>query len=280
MPEAASADYRDRIDRVRRWVADRLEDPPSLDEMAEVAAFSKFHFHRVFAAMTGETPADFVRRLRLDRAAHLLVSGGVASVTEIAMMSGFPTPSAFARDFKARFGVSPKAFRERRREFLPSVPGLRDPRVYPCRVGRSESLRLAEARVEGRYDRVAGKAWAKLFRDWFASGKKAAPSVTAGIGWDNPRISGDERCRYSACAVIPDSESIPRGLSELRLEGGPCLTLEFSGSRDDYSSAYDYLYGVALPDSGCLPADSPCIEIYRGIPSRNSIQAEFQLPLK
>ena len=50
-----------------------LDEELTLEKLAAVAAFSPFHFHRVFAAITGETLSDFIRRIRLERAASAVV---------------------------------------------------------------------------------------------------------------------------------------------------------------------------------------------------------------
>jgi AraC family transcriptional regulator len=88
----------------------RIDAPPRLDEIAAIAGFSPFHFHRIFKAATGEGPSEFVVRHRLERAAFDLRSTR-KRVTEIATRCGYETPSAFARAFSARFGMSPTAFR-------------------------------------------------------------------------------------------------------------------------------------------------------------------------
>lgn len=74
--ESTWNDYQARILRVLTHIQEHLDEPLDLEALAQVACFSSFHFHRVFAAMTGETIADHVRRLRLERAAMELRSGG------------------------------------------------------------------------------------------------------------------------------------------------------------------------------------------------------------
>ena len=64
--------YEDRLRRVIRYIYDNPAGDLSLDTLADVAAFSRFHWHRVFLAMTGETCAEAVRRVRATRAAHWL----------------------------------------------------------------------------------------------------------------------------------------------------------------------------------------------------------------
>jgi len=284
-------DYLERVERAKRWAGLRLGFPIGLEDMAAEAAFSKYHFHRIFSAIAGETPAAYVQRLRLDKAANLLENHLALSVSEIALECGFATPSAFARDFKARFRLTPRAFRNRPRLAAAgaapdaaggaAVPGgaTAPRRAFPWRFDRSEPLRLAEARGEGRYDRAAAMAWGRLMGSWFRSGRKEAPSPAYGIAWDNPGITREESLRYSACAPLKAGEALPRGLYELGLPGCACLVLSFEGSRSGYAEAYTYLYGIALPDSGFLPADSPGFELYHSLSKGDRATVELWLPL-
>src|SRR5690349_24710545 len=91
-----------------------LDAPHSLPELAAHACLSPFHFHRLFAAVVGEPPAEYVRRLRLERAAHELSMSNRA-VADIAREAGYGSQSAFTRAFRERFGCAPRVFRERER---------------------------------------------------------------------------------------------------------------------------------------------------------------------
>lgn len=108
---AARAEYVARINRVMDHVERHLDERLSLDELAAVAAFSPYHFHRVFAAMVGETLGQFVRRLRLERAAARLVTSPTTPVTVVALECGFSSSAAFARAFKEWSGVSASEWR-------------------------------------------------------------------------------------------------------------------------------------------------------------------------
>jgi AraC family transcriptional regulator len=76
-----------------------------------VAAFSPFHFHRVFRAITGETLFGFIHRLRIEKAAGALLNHPDQSVLEIALDHGFASAATFARAFKLRFGMSATEWR-------------------------------------------------------------------------------------------------------------------------------------------------------------------------
>ncbi len=100
-------DYHQRILRVLAYIQEHLDEALDLEELAPVACFSNYHFHRIFAAMTGETLADHVRRLRLERAAVELRSGA-KQVIPVALDAGYEAHAAFTRAFKAALGVSPR----------------------------------------------------------------------------------------------------------------------------------------------------------------------------
>jgi hypothetical protein len=72
LPDLANLDYRDRVNRAIDYVIGNLAAPLKLENVAKAAAFSPFHFHRIFKAITGETLHDFVKRTRLERSLHLL----------------------------------------------------------------------------------------------------------------------------------------------------------------------------------------------------------------
>lgn len=78
------AEYRRRINRVIDYAEANLDQPLPLDQLADVALFSKFHFHRVFYAKVRETPGQFIQRLRVEKAVRLLLSNRSRAVTEIA----------------------------------------------------------------------------------------------------------------------------------------------------------------------------------------------------
>ena len=102
--------YVERINLAIDYVVSHLDEPLRLSKVARTAMFSPFHFHRVFQAMVGETLADFVKRLRLEKALSLMTYSRRRSLTEIALACGFSSSSDFSRSFKQRFGAAPSAF--------------------------------------------------------------------------------------------------------------------------------------------------------------------------
>jgi len=93
-----------------RHVGGRLDGDVSLDALAGRAGWSRFHLHRAFRRLVGETPKAYTQRLRLDRAAARLATG-TDRVVDIALDSGFATHEVFSRAFRRRFGRSPERYR-------------------------------------------------------------------------------------------------------------------------------------------------------------------------
>ncbi len=85
--------YQGRINTAVDYIEKNLKHNFSLDEIAAVAGFSKYHFHRIFYTFTGESLFQFIQRLRLEKAATLLLTGPVKPVTEIALECGFSNSS-------------------------------------------------------------------------------------------------------------------------------------------------------------------------------------------
>lgn len=114
-------EYNGRINRVMDYIERNLERSLSLEEMAEVANFSKYHFHRIFWSMTGETPFEFLNRIRMQRAGSLLLMNPRETVSEIADQCGFSSLAVFSRKFKAYYSLSASDWRKR---FLANPSGL------------------------------------------------------------------------------------------------------------------------------------------------------------
>nr|WP_211214566.1 helix-turn-helix domain-containing protein [Actinomycetospora chiangmaiensis] len=100
--------------RVVDLVADRVEDPPRLEEMASTAGMSTSALERRMRAVFGLAPTQFVLRARIDRARSLL-TGGDLPLAEVALACGFYDQPAFTRQFARLAGETPGQFRRRAR---------------------------------------------------------------------------------------------------------------------------------------------------------------------
>jgi AraC-like DNA-binding protein len=110
----------DTAERLRRGLSP-TRGPRAVDTMARAACFSRRQFHRLTMQLVGETPGAHQRRLRLDRGAWLLLTSR-ARILDIALETGWESHETF-RAFRARFRVTPSAFRKGRGVTLP--PSMR-----------------------------------------------------------------------------------------------------------------------------------------------------------
>jgi AraC family transcriptional regulator len=103
--------YGERLNDVKRYIREHIDQPLNREVLAAVAGFSVPHFHRIFTAQVGESIASYVRRQRLERAGRKLRMGAV-DITEVALAAGYDTHAAFSKAFKQQFGLSPSEFRQ------------------------------------------------------------------------------------------------------------------------------------------------------------------------
>lgn len=138
-----------------------LDQELNLETVALQFGYSSFHFHRLFKETVGETPRQYVHRLRLEKAAYKLQITG-ESILDICLSIGFKNHETFSRAFRRRFGVTPSRFRDEGKtaqvERLERNRGFRGDRSVLSEV-RFESLRdmsLLAIRHIGDYFAILG----------------------------------------------------------------------------------------------------------------------------
>ena len=104
--------YRARINLAVDYIESNLDQEFTLEAIAAVAGFSKYHFHRIFYTFTGESLFQFIQRLRLEKAATLLLNDPARPVADIALECGFSNSSSFAKSFKQYFNYTASAWRD------------------------------------------------------------------------------------------------------------------------------------------------------------------------
>ncbi len=110
VPEHATQWQQASVERVIRVMRERLDDPLTLNEMAEIAHLSRFHFNRVFSTVTGVSPRKFLATLRLEYAKRLLLKTSM-SITEVCFETGYSSLGTFTSHFTNLVGVTPSKWR-------------------------------------------------------------------------------------------------------------------------------------------------------------------------
>ena len=276
-----ATNYENRVLRVLAFIHDNPAGDLSLDALADVAAMSRFHWHRVFRALTGETCAQAVRRIRLHHAATLLVRSDQA-ISDIAVSVGYPNPTSFARAFSEAYGSSPAAFRKAGL-FQPAHPNFRTGGypMHPVATRTEPARRIVALPHQGAYAEI-GKSFEAFAT--LCESRQLWPQVgpVLALYLDNPDDVPEDQLRSYAGAEFR-GDAIPDGMEELAIPGGKTAVLTYKGPYSGLEAAYRSLFGNWLPESGEEPADQPCYEIYLNDPRETApeeLLTEICLPLK
>ncbi|WP_298849379.1 GyrI-like domain-containing protein [uncultured Ruegeria sp.] len=276
-----AASYEDRVLRVLTYIHDNPAGDLSLDALADVAAMSRFHWHRVFRALTGETCAQAVRRIRLHRAATCLVRSDRA-IPDIALSVGYPNPISFSRAFSEAYGSSPAAFRKAG-QFRPAHPEFQTGGypMHPITTRTEPARRVVALPHQGAYSKI-GKSFEAFGA--LCESRKLWPQVgpVLALYFDSPDDVPEDQLRSFAGAEFRGGVA-PEGMEELSIPGGKTAVLTHKGPYSGIEAAYHSLFGNWLPESGEEPADKPSYEIYLNDPRETApedLLTEICLPLK
>jgi len=265
-----------RFERAASLLSGRLDDPPSLAELASAAAVSPFHFHRIWRALTSETVGQTILRLRMEASQELLLVEG-AKVTETATALGFGTPQSFARAFRRHTGLTPSEHRSSQ----PSVAekGTRDMKVS---IDRRGEIVVVALRREGKPYTELNATFARVWSWAEATDTLKDLNGIYGIPLDDPATVADEELRYDAGLALGVT-SAPEPFRVLRLPAGEYACLRHFGSYDGLEAATQHVVGEWLLSSGREPADFPTFHNFINDPDQtpvDELMTDILVPLK
>lgn len=113
------------VQKMQDYIEEHLHEPITLVMLAKAAGYSPWHAARMFKEMTGKTPFDYIRSLRLSRAAMKLHNEDV-KIMDVALDFVFDSHEGFTRAFSKQFGITPKDYTRNRPElnlFMPRQVG-------------------------------------------------------------------------------------------------------------------------------------------------------------
>lgn len=272
---SSSYEYTKRIDRVIDYLRDHLDKPLKLEDLARVACFSEYHFHRIFGAMTGETLNDFTNRLKLEKAARLLTKTG-QSATEIALECGFSSSATFSRSFNKAFTTSPTQYRKTgkienskickelfpKHEYVLSMTDEEKRAAFPVEIRKFPAWDVAYIRVSNSFagDRVL-KAFEKMI-EWLKSEKIYDKGTLFGMSIDDPTVTP----RHLYCYEVSFASDVPfncaDGISKMQIPPRTYAVTRISGDIRLVATAWDYLFQSWLIKSDYEPDHAPALEIF------------------
>ena len=299
-PAAGAAARRARqaalIARALAYVDAHLDQPLDADRLADCAAMSRFHFHRVFQAHVGCSVGRYVTWRRLRRACALLASGREA-VLEIALAVGFESAQALAKALKRELDTTPTAVRRGADAAWPSLPVPRLPPagialshgepqpMQPSRFATVPDATVAltatgRGMIDHHLTRAAQQAFGELGAALGRSGRQSEVRSWISLMPDDPQGPDDPHCRYIAGVVFGHALADGRGecrQPDLPLTGtlawqpiapGRCAVFTHRGPYDGLHRSWGAIYRDWLPASGETLRDAWPMELCLNSPER------------
>jgi AraC family transcriptional regulator len=258
-------DYQDRLSRVTAYIHDHLAEELDLDQLAEVAHLSPYHWHRVYHAMNGETIAATIRRLRLHRASGYLANTQLP-VAQVARKCGYPNVQSFTRAFGTAYGMGPTLYRARGGHMV-FRQGVAQAAAagYTVDIRHVPAVALAGLPHGGSYMRI-GKAFETTFTHMAAQGLLREDTRWLAVYYDDPAAVPEAQLRSWAGLSVPAVDSAAAPLQPMVLGGCTCAVLRHRGPYATMGAAYQWLYGQWLVQSGHAALDQPVFEEYLNNP--------------
>ncbi|WP_407274995.1 GyrI-like domain-containing protein [Halothiobacillus sp. DCM-1] len=289
MSDAKARAYAARLHKVLDYIESHLDELLTVEQLSQVAHFSKFHFHRQFAEYTGSSVFRYIQRLRLKQASYRLAFEHSTKIVDIALGAGFENPESFSRAFKNLFDQSPSEFRRHPDwESWHACYRLKLPeRKQTMQVDIVDFKMTRIATMEHRgpvewLNETVGQfiAWRK------ASGLSPKQSSrTFGIAYDNPDTTEPDKFRFDICGeVSTDVPADPSGVVTKLIPAGRCARVRHLGSHSSLGESVIYpLYREWLPHSGEELRDFPIFFHYLNLipeTAEHELVTDVYLPLK
>lgn len=259
--------YKQQLEKVLAFIGKNLDEELDLSQLSQIACFSKYHFHRLFTAYTGLSLQQYIRWLRLKRAAHQLVVEKDKTIIDIAIHAGFESHEAFTRAFKQACGIVPSEFRGHADwSFWKKIPYFlpeQGANTMNVLIKEMPERRLAVVEHRGSPEKL-GDSVNKLL-SWAKSqptnlGPNAGEAF--GLAYSDPKITEPENFCFGLGIKVPEHIKLEGDIVEKRLPAGRYAVALHKGSREEISNTVYSLYRDWLPNSGEELGDLPCIFCY------------------
>ena len=233
-------DYVQRINKVVAYINNHLDETLDLKTLANEAALSDFHFHRIFKALKGEAIGGYITRLRLEATARLLRYTAL-TIEEIAFNIGYETPASLSKAFKKQYGISPTEYKTNKdtyimkKEIINPDLALKAPKIVTLEPKNLIYVALTGAYGSLNYGKAYEQLWAVI---------KAQKLFTKGIesiciSYDDPKITEGSLQRSDVCLAIHKPATPQEEVSCKTLAGGKYTVFFYQGSYENLSQVYD-----------------------------------------
>lgn len=294
--EYSRQEYIYRINKVMDYLRQNIDKPLDLSIMSEIASFSPYHFHRIFTFIVGETPNNFVARIRLEKSAQLLHDRPSEAVGDIVYQCGFANISSFSRAFKNYFNISPTYFRLQDKAIFvkEGIRYSKDCKAVSkigkysqyindqlCSVELNQiiimdtkieikqmpELNLIYCRHVGAFDQI-GEAYGKLFKWATPRGLINSATKTVTVYQDDPAVTSIDKVRQDASIIVDKDVRVEGEIGKLTVPSGMYAVGHFEIKETEFEKAWNTIC-LWLTESGYQPGDSYTYELYHNDYSDN-----------
>jgi len=285
-------EYKRRVNLALEYIHESLDGNIQLDDVANISHFSRYHFHRIFHALVGETVNDYVIRKRMEKAAYRLLGKSDLNITDVALLGGFSSSANFSKAFKLYFGISPSNFRAPMRQGKDSKIG----KIYSKygKVFKPQDLysqfvtdsmvfdpdKLEEFLMKVKIEDLPEKSiafltvpkgyeldsvyatWDKIISWAKSNNVNEQMEQRFAICHDNPVITPEDKCRYDASVVIDSKTKVSEPFKKSVIPAGKYAIAYY---KDDGAKISNFMTEICshwFPESGYEPDDYPPVFHY------------------
>lgn len=274
MSKMAKDDYIQSVCRVILYIEQNYNSALNLEELSKVASFSKYHFHRIFKSVVGESIGNYIRRVRLSNSTLQFKTN--QKITQIAMNCGYETNASFSKAFKKHFRITPK-------EFAKNAKLKRGNKMLEPKIVKLEDIEILYVRKTGEYTKCSIKAWETLInfvnKEYFIRDDV----MMFGIGHDNPHVTDADKLRYDACVSWVDKTIQTKGEIQSKIiDGGKYAVFLHKGDYIKLINTYDSVSNWIV-ESGVKLRDLPIFEKYLNknpiTCNKDDLRTEIYIPI-
>ena len=267
--------YLERIQRGVDFIEQRLDSDFSLAEVARAGGLSQWHFQRLFKSLTGETLKSYVRARRLALSLDRLLKTE-QRILDIALLAGFESQEAYARAFRAAFGLSPTEYRRIGKrslfirkleldsltlEHLASYVSL-EPEFADRPALRLVGLRTELFGPDSEKNNI-GECLPALWEAFLARLPQLEHTVP-GVCYGAVRQLHEDSdlLVYDAAIEVTSQQAVPEGMVCLEVPRATYVRFEHRGLPQGIDRTVSYAYATWLARSSYRHTGGPDLEIY------------------
>jgi AraC family transcriptional regulator len=284
--------HRSQIGRAQRFIRLHLIESLTLTRIAREAGSSSYHFARLFQAYVGETPFEFIRRIRLVTALSMLQEDAESSITEIALGIGYDTPAAFNKAMRRGTNLTPSEFRNLGKESQNAL-------IYD--LSQPRYTREAKVNLTPEFETITRGTTHYLFLERRGPFAEVAPPLWGQLqpivrrieatkireylglsGIDKSKPGEDAMIYQAGVALVDKPDALPAGTEYRAIKTGHYARFLLTGPYSQIWPAFDSIFKTLASKQIALRPEF-CIENYLNDPQttpEDALKTELLVPVE